>query len=239
MTASHASTTEPASAAVAAGLPARQENQPAEEDVARVVDCICNHPRHRELLYKALAFCREERDEGEVESYLKAQPEQAQALQTPYALVRSLVVAGGLAQASYDATGAVLDDARRAELAAQGLDDDAVAALAVRRTVTTTPAGRAAVALLDPERRIAACMNAGPARRDAFVRLLEHCRKPRSLDSVKRLLDEHPALEPSAHSGGQRLHAVYFIDRLNEAGGLAWDGAWVTTEAGKRFLASV
>ncbi len=238
MTASHASTTEPVSA-VAAGLQARQENQPAEEDVARVVDCICNHPRHRELLYKTLALCGEERDESEVESYLQTQLEQAQALQTPYALVHSLVAAGGLVQTRYDAAGAVLDSTRRAELAAQGLDDDAVAALAVRRTVTTTPAGRAAVVLLDPERRIAACANAGPARRDAFVRLLEHCREPRSLDSVKRLLDGHPALEPTARSGGQRLHAVYFIDRLTEAGGLVWDGSWVITEAGKRFLASV
>ncbi|MBX9032829.1 hypothetical protein [Gordonibacter massiliensis (ex Traore et al. 2017)] len=236
MNAPHANAT---AATAADGLSTCLKNQPAEEAIAHVVDCICNHPRHRELLYKALAFCDEERDESEVESYLQTQPEQAQALQTPYALVRSLVAAGGLAQTRYDAAGAVLDSTRRAELAAQGLDDDAAAALAVRRTVTTTPAGHAAVALLDPERRIAACVNAGPARRDAFVRLLEHCREPRSLDSVKQLLDEHPALEPTARSGGQRLHAVYFIDRLNEVGGLVWDGSWVTTEAGKRFLASV
>ena len=56
---------------------------------------------------------------------------------------------------------------------------------------------------------------------------------------MKQLLDGHPALEPSTRSGGQRLHAAYFIDRLDEAGGLVWDGAWVTTEAGERFLASV
>ncbi|MEI3232069.1 MAG: hypothetical protein V8S24_13075 [Gordonibacter pamelaeae] len=235
MNAPHANAT---AATAADGLSTCLKNQPAEEAIAHVVDCICNHPRHRELLYKALAFCDEERDESEVESYLQTQPEQAQALQTPYALVRSLVAAGGLAQTRYDAP-APCSTARAGPSWPPKGSTTTPQPRSRRRTVTTTPAGHAAVALLDPERRIAACVNAGPARRDAFVRLLEHCREPRSLDSVKQLLDEHPALEPTARSGGQRLHAVYFIDRLNEVGGLVWDGSWVTTEAGKRFLASV
>ena len=213
--------------------------QPAEEAVARIVDSIYLHPRHRELLYKTLAVCSAERDALEAERFIEQQPECAQALQEPFALVRQLVTCGGLARAAYDENGVLLDGTLKAELVDQGLDDDAIAALATRHAVATTPAGLAAVTLLDPAYRIAACANAVPERRDIFVRLLEHCRKPRSLDSVKQLLDGHPALEPSTRSGGQRLHAAYFIDRLDEAGGLVWDGAWVTTEAGERFLASV
>ena len=213
--------------------------QPAEEAIACVVDAVCRHPRHRELLYKTLAFCREERDELEAERFIGQQPECTQALPEPFALVRQLVACGGLERTAYDADGTPLDSTRQAELASQGLDDDAIAALATQHVVATTPAGLATVALLDPARRIAARVGIEPKRRDAFIRLLEHCREPRSLDSVKQLLDGHPALEPSARSSGQRLHAAYFIDRLDEAGGLVWNGAWVTTEAGERFLATV
>lgn len=192
-----------------------------EERVARVVDSLYNHPRHRELLYKTLDFCDEERRFEEAEAFIEAQPERAQALQAPYTLVRCLVDAGGLALVRRDA----------AHLAAEPRE--------AFRTVRTTPAGRAAVELLAPERRIAACVNAVPARRDAFAAVLAFCEQPRTLDAVKQLLANHPALEPSARTAGQRLHAVYFIDRLSEAGGLVWDHAWVTTDAGKRFLASV
>ncbi|WP_302389659.1 hypothetical protein [Eggerthella sinensis] len=209
-----------------------------EERVARVVDSLYNHPRHRELLYKTLDFCDEERRFEEAEAFIEAQPERAQALQAPYTLVRCLVDAGGLALVRRDAAGNALDDGGDA-----GADADA-AHLAAEpreafRTVRTTPAGRAAVELLAPERRIAACVNAVPARRDAFAAVLAFCEQPRTLDAVKQLLANHPALEPSARTAGQRLHAVYFIDRLSEAGGLVWDRAWVTTDAGKRFLASV
>lgn len=36
---------------------------PSEESIARVVECLFNHPRHRELLYKALVHCQTERTE--------------------------------------------------------------------------------------------------------------------------------------------------------------------------------
>ena len=41
------------------------QETPSEQAVCEVVDCVCNHPRHRELLYKALAFCRGGVDEQE------------------------------------------------------------------------------------------------------------------------------------------------------------------------------
>ena len=185
--------------------------QPAEEAIACVVDAVCRHPRHRELLYKTLAFCREERDELEAERFIGQQPECTQALQEPFALVRQLVACGGLERTAYDADGQLLEcwaqEGRKPK--------DAIL------------------------RNLSFDLAIEPKRRDAFIRLLEHCREPRSLDSVKQLLDGHPALEPSARSSGQRLHAAYFIDRLDEAGGLVWNGAWVTTEAGERFLATV
>lgn len=197
-----------------------------EERIARVIDGLYNHPRHRELLYKTLDVCREGKRFEQAEAFIEAQPEYAQALQTPYALVRSLVEAGGLVAERRTAEGNVLTD-----------NEDNVPGS--YRTVRTTPAGRAAVELLAPERRIAARVNAVPERHDTFAAVLAFCQEPRSLDEIKHLLADDPALKPSARTAGQPLHAVYFIDRLHEAGGLVWNHAWVTTDAGKRFLASV
>ncbi|WP_080800097.1 hypothetical protein [Arabiibacter massiliensis] len=212
---------------------------PTEEEVASVANCLFNHPRHRELLYKALAFCSEERAHGDAEAHLADQPEAASALQTPYALLRNLVAAGGLSLLAYDEDGRIIDDERAEELRAAGLDDDAIEDLVAEYRLVATAAGRAARDLLAPERRVAAIVNRTPSRREAYARVLGFCTEPRTLDEINSLLADDPALAPSRLSAGQRLHPSYFVDRLEEAGGLVWDGAWVTTAAGKRTLAAV
>ena len=212
---------------------------PSEESIARVVECLFNHPRHRELLYKALVHCQTERTEHAAEEFLARQPEAAQALQTPYTLLRNLAAAGGVTVIAHDAQGLALDETRCEQLRAEGLDDDALADLVAERRVLTTPAGCAACELLAPEDRTLAAMYKVPERRATFVRLLDFCRTPRKLADINQLLADDPALAPSQRTAGQKLHACYFIDRLEEAGGLVWDGSWVTTDAGKRALASV
>ena len=212
---------------------------PSEESIARVVECLFNHPRHRELLYKALVHCQTERTEHAAEEFLARQPEAAQALQTPYTLLRNLAAAGGVTVIAHDAQGLALDETRCEQLRAEGLDDDALADLVAERRVLTTPAGCAACELLAPEHRSLAAFYKVPERRATFVRLLDFCRTPRKLADINQLLADDPALAPSQRTAGQKLHACYFIDRLEEAGGLVWDGSWVTTDAGKRALASV
>lgn len=212
---------------------------PSEESIARVVECLFNHPRHRELLYKALVHCQTERTKHAAEEFLARQPEAAQALQTPYTLLRNLAAAGGVTVIAHDAQGLALDETRCEQLRAEGLDDDALADLVAERRVLTTPAGCAACELLAPEHRTLAAIYKVPERRATFVRLLDFCRTPRKLADINQLLADDPALAPSQRTAGQKLHACYFIDRLEEAGGLVWDGSWVTTDAGKRALASV
>ena len=166
-------------------------------------------------------------------------PKAAQALQTPYTLLRNLAAAGGVTVIAHDAQGLALDETRCEQLRAEGLDDDALADLVAERRVLTTPAGCAACELLAPEHRTLAAIYKVPERRATFVRLLDFCRTPRKLADINQLLADDPALAPSQRTAGQKLHACYFIDRLEEAGGLVWDGSWVTTDAGKRALASV
>ena len=51
---------------------------------------------------------------------------------------------------------------------------------------------------------------------------------------IERDLKGHPALESP-----KRIYPEYFISKLETIGGLSWDGAWRTTEAGARILESL
>ena len=211
---------------------------PTEAEVAHLLEIVYRHPRHRELYYKALAFCEGGRTVDEAEDFIEAQPEYAGALQTSTVLVNVLIEEGGLSYEEYDAEGAPLTDERVATLKDEGVTDDELFDMVARRMVATTPAGCAAVALLDPKRRVAAYATSVPERTRIYRKLLAFCKTPRTLDEIKSLLDGEPELEASERTAWQKLHASYFIDRMDESGGLAWQGGWVTTEAGEAFLAS-
>ena len=203
---------------------------PTEEQVSEVVDCVCNHPRHRELLYKALLFCRGGVDEPDAVAYVEAQPEYAEALQESGVLLHLLVRHGGLARADVASPGPGASGQEGGEPA----EDDHVPSW----RLTTTPAGESTCTLLSPSRRIGACIREVPERENAFLTVLELCREPRKLSEIKAALADDPALAPSERTAGQRLLPSYFIDRLSAAGALVWDGAWVTTQAGLDFLAA-
>lgn len=211
---------------------------PTEAEVAHLLEIVYRHPRHRELYYKTLAFCEGGRTVDEAEDFIEAQPECKSALQTSTVLVNVLIEEGGLAYAEYDAEGALLTDEHMASFKEAGATDDELFDLVARRTVATTPVGRAVVTLLNPRRRVASYATSVPERTPVYKKLLAFCETPRTLDEIKSLLDGESALEPSERTAWQKLHASYFIDRMDEAGGLAWQNGWVTTEAGKALLTS-
>lgn len=131
-----------------------------------------------------------------------------------------------LADAEYKAQALALDNAI----------DDALYGLVEKRTLRVTETGAAVVRLLDPVKRVTSYATSRPERAPLYRKLLEFCLVPRTLEEIKGLLDGDPALAPTEHSGRQALHASYSIDRMNESGGLQWDGGWVTTSAGRSYL---
>lgn len=223
----------PLASALTASTPA-----PTEAEVAHLLEVVYRHPRHRELYYKTLAFCEAPRTVDEAEDFVEAQPEYASALQTSTVLVNVLVEEGGLAYEEYDAEGTLLTDERIAALKEAGATDDDLFDMVARRMVSATSTGCAVVALLEPKRRVASYATSAPERTRIYRQLLSFCETPRTLDDIKTLLDGDEALAPSERTSWQKLHASYFIDRMDEAGGLTWQNGWVTTEAGAAFLAS-
>lgn len=121
-------------------------------------------------------------------------------------------------------------------LALDNAIEDALYELVEKRTLRVTETGVVVVRLLDPVKRVTSYATSRPERTPLYQKLLEFCLVPRTLEEIKGLLDGDPALASAEHSGQQALHASYFIDRMNESGGLQWDGGWMTTSAGRAYL---
>lgn len=220
----------------------------SEQSIAALVECVYRHPRHRELYYQALLHCMDERGVEEVEEFIESLPAFGSALQTSSTLIDVLLSAGGLVYTEYDADGKIIDDerveaVRRAVIArlpegtsADDAVEDALYELVDNRTLSTSETGAAVVELLDPVKRVTSYASSRPDRTPAYRKLLEFCLTPRTLEEIKGLLDEDPVLKSAERSGCQGLKASYFIDRMNESGGLQWNGRWLTTDAGQAYL---
>lgn len=237
------------------------ENLVNEAAVASLVDVVYRHPRHRELYYGILAHCEEEQTVEDTEAFAEQHVDYRSSLQNAATLIDVMIAEGGLTYAEYDAEGnAITEDrleALRVETAEQWLEehpediaeslgdnqafqdayDDACFELVARRTLQTTAVGMAVVELLDPVKRISAYVASRPERSHLYLQVLDFCQTPRTLAEVDALIKDDPALDPTAASDWQRIRPSYILDRLAEAGGLAWNEGWFVTEAAKEYLA--
>lgn len=101
----------------------------------------------------------------------------------------------------------------------------------------TTDAGREALAQFDPKSRFDELLGGEPeAYLELYARVLDICSGDDGATraQIERDLKGHPALE-----NPKRIYPEYFISKLETIGGLSWDGAWRTTEAGARILESL
>ena len=97
-------------------------------------------------------------------------------------------------------------------------------------TWRTTPIGRRFVAVESPAKKIAALFAAELTCQEIFKHVLGFCRTPRSRNEIEDWLDSNPRLEEL------RVRPTFFIERLEDAGGLEWlDKHWCTTPAGTQM----
>lgn len=101
----------------------------------------------------------------------------------------------------------------------------------------TTDAGREALAQFDPKSRFDELLGGEPETYlELYARVLDICSEGDGATraQIEQDLKGHPALE-----NPKRIYPEYFISKLETIGGLSWDGAWRTTEAGARILESL
>ncbi|MBM7000155.1 hypothetical protein I3I95_08500 [bacterium] len=142
----------------------------------------------------------------------------------------------GRQPAAAPATADALDAAAPADPVAAPADDADPLASVVAWRCRLTEAGEDALARTDPLRRLHDLLDGQPDdRRDVYVDLLAYCEEPRGLGAIADHLAGSPGLETDQW-GVMHMEPTAYVGKLDQAGGLAWEDGWVTTEGGRRIL---
>lgn len=218
----------------AATMPAEAEEGPGEavsfdERVEAILHLVNAAPLHREIYVKLLGFCTQRRTLGEAEDEVGGYPEFPQAALSNYRLVRNLVDAGALDWIELDADGEPLAEERKAGLSPDEADD-----LVADFAVETSEAGAAVAERMRPERRFEELLDREPQRSGALLDVLTFCQEPHSLGQIADFLEQGGFLDNLRAATGQPLQPSFFVDMLERAGVIEWQGSWRIT-AGGRF----
>lgn len=216
-------------------IKAKQERKPDlsfDEKLSILEESVIKHPLNREILYKILAHCADERLLSDLEQYVSSCPEFRGATQNPHHMALTLKDAYGLELIERDREGCDITPERKHGLSEDELDD-----LVDTRSFRSTDVGLYFVELHHPQARLIELLDLAPERASTYRELLEFILEaPRSYPQIENLLRGKPALE--AFVSGERIvmQPSVFVDKLERSGALVWDGKWNLTKEGTAFL---
>ena len=201
--------------------------------VAKVTAAVTRNPLQRELFYKVLSFCQESKPLREIEQMVMALPGFERTSANAYHFIAVMENAGGLERFELDDEGDVVDDARKA-----GLTEDEIDDLVAEYAFMTTPAGQAVVEQHTPRARIIELLGLVPERRDTYIELMEFlAEEPRTYNEVTQLLDGRDVLWHLDSKGNPELmQPSVFLDKLHDAAAIEWQQGWQLSEEGRAYL---
>ena len=201
--------------------------------VAKVTEAVTRNPLQRELFYKVLSFCQESKPLREIEQMVMALPGFERTSANAYHFIAVMENAGGLERFELDDEGDVVDDARKA-----GLTEDEIDDLVAEYAFMTTPAGQAVVEQHTPRARIIELLGLVPERRDTYIELMEFlAEEPRTYNEVTQLLDGRDVLWHLDSKGNPELmQPSVFLDKLHDAAAIEWQQGWQLSEDGRAYL---
>lgn len=201
--------------------------------VAKVTEAVTRNPLQRELFYKVLSFCQESKPLREIEQMVMALPGFERTSANAYHFIAVMENAGGLERFELDDEGDVVDDARKA-----GLTEDEIDDLVAEYAFMTTPAGQAVVEQHTPRARIIELLGLVPERRDTYIELMEFlAEEPRTYNEVTQLLDGRDVLWRLDSKGNPELmQPSVFLDKLHDAAAIEWHQGWQLSEEGHAYL---
>ncbi|MCD8316660.1 MAG: hypothetical protein LUB61_04595 [Eggerthellaceae bacterium] len=104
--------------------------------------------------------------------------------------------------------------------------------------IDITDTGEEILRLYTPDATLKALFEDRPHYADVFSGVLAACTTEEGLSrmELEEVINGYPQLKPDPDRRQQKVYPQYFIDALESAGGIEWDGAWKTTAAGKTVL---
>lgn len=210
----------------------RADSLTQSQQMAVLAEAVTRHPLNREIMYKMLVFCQEERSLTSLEQEVAAYPEFASCTQNPRSMARSLSDSFGLRTIERDAQGDEVTPERK-----EGLSEDEIDDLVSSLSFETTPVGRDFVEQHAPTARLTELLAFTPERADTYLELLSFVREaPRSYAEIQSLLANRPVLNVVIDGQPQTMQPSVFVDKLERTGVLVWDKGWTLTREGEEFL---
>lgn len=210
-----------------------------EERVERVRETVERTPRQREILYQTLLFFQDEHGYGEGEEFIASHKAySARQMQAPRILIDILARAGAIDVAELDCDGQVVTEEMKGELRELGAPEEEIEDLVVDWRLSDSEAGRAFLEGYRPATRLERLAGRVPDQAWIYLDLLAFCREKRTLGDIIDHLPPSSLPTVDGDPTAPHIQPSTFIDRLGEAGGVAWEGGWLTTKEGEEFLAT-
>lgn len=108
----------------------------------------------------------------------------------------------------------------------------------VAETLALTQDGARLLQDYAPQTTIAKLFESHPHYADVYRAALWACDGEQGCtrSDLEEQIKAMPQLQPDPETGQTRVYPQYFIDALETAGGIEWDGAWRTTPAGREAM---
>ncbi len=115
------------------------------------------------------------------------------------------------------------------------LDESISLEAEVSDRIAITDAGRQLSSSIDPTNTLRALFDERPHYKETFKRVLSVClpQEGASREALEQAIESCGSI---ISPDGARVYPQFFMDALESAGGIAWDGAWRTTDAGRQFV---
>ena len=212
-------------------LDAFDNAESADERIATLFDRMAVHKR---VLMNMLEMCQSPVSSDElIESTAQLQKHH-HSVYTPLTFCNLLERAGAVIKT--DENGTSLEEVEQEPLR---VERDGVEYWAVAPSPEVfwcaTDEGRAYYAAYQPLEQIRQVFAAEPHYKEIFTTVLNLCSVEggTQVKAVGDVVDDDPLVQKP------RRYAMYFIDKLERAGALDWQGSWVITDAGKSYLAEI
>ncbi|MGN0073510.1 MAG: hypothetical protein ACI36W_06945 [Coriobacteriales bacterium] len=107
-------------------------------------------------------------------------------------------------------------------------------------SISPTALGEQILADYAPNATITALYESKPQYADVFDAAIQVCAAPEGCTrtELEAAINAFPQLKPDPQTQQTKVFAQYFIDALETAGAITWDGAWKASSEGRRALAS-
>ncbi|MCI9262356.1 hypothetical protein [uncultured Adlercreutzia sp.] len=194
-------------------------------------DLIKHNPLLKKPVMTVLALAEDVTDRAALETAAAAAWDPSFS-QTPGAIIDVLVRGGSMTACSFvngEPYEGTLEDMQLDET----VPDDAVAEV----RLSLTDEGRALRTAYEPERTVAELLESRPQYDEVFRSVVSSCATEAgaALPTLEALIATFPVTGGAEKT---KVYPQYFIDALETAGAITWDGAWRATAAGRSLLAS-